>query len=84
MGRRFTSILAVEWQGVIDRSWNSERPLVFAHVVLKKTLDVHGAQEIRARISRRMDFWDRGLHAGLVGYTEVEGATREGRAASGG
>ena len=31
-----------------------------------------------------MDLWERGLHAGLVGDADVEGASREGRAASGG
>ena len=36
---------------------------------------------IRARITRRMDLWERGQHAGLVGDAEAEGAAREGRAA---
>ena len=84
MGRRFTAILAAEWQGVISRIWNSKRPLVFAQVVLTKTLGVRRAQYIRAHITRHMDLWDRGRHAGLVGDAEVEGADREGRAASGG
>ena len=34
-------------------------------------------------ITQRMDLWERGLHAGLVGDSEEEGAAREGRAASG-
>ena len=55
VGRRFTEILAAEWRGVLSRSWNSKRPLVFAHVVLTKTLGVRLAHEIRARITRRMD-----------------------------
>ena len=54
--------------------WKSERPLVFAHVVLKKTLGVQQAREIRARITRCMDLLERGQHAGLVGNTEAEGA----------
>ena len=40
VGRHFTAILAAEWQGVLNRSWNSEIPLVFAHVVLTKTLGI--------------------------------------------
>ena len=84
VGRRFTAILAVEWQEVIYRSRNSERPLVFTHVVLMKTLGVHRAREIRALITRRMDLWERGLHVGLEGDAEAEGAARKGRAASGG
>ena len=83
-GRRFTAILDVEWQVVLGRSWNSERPLVFAHVVLTKTLGIRRAQEIRARITRWMDLWERGLHAGMVGYSEAKGADKEDRAASGG
>ena len=55
VGRRFMEILAAEWRGVINRSWNSERPLIFAHVVLTKTLGVRRAKEIRARITRCMD-----------------------------
>ena len=43
---------------------------------------VHRARNIRYRISRRLDIWDRGLHTGLVVDGEVERATREGRAAS--
>ena len=43
LGRRFTEILAAEWRGILARSWNSERPLVFAHVVLTKTLGVRRA-----------------------------------------
>ena len=84
VGHRFTAILALEWQGVIDQSWNSEKPLVFAHVVLMKTLGVCRAHEIRARITRYMEIWERGLHAGLVGDALAKGATREGRAASSG
>ena len=39
------------------------------------------AREIRARITRRMDLWERGQHAGLVGDAEAEGAACEGRSA---
>ena len=74
MGSRFTAILVAEWQGVIHRSWNSERTLVFAHVVLTKTLGVRRAREIQAKINRRMDLWERGQHDGLVGDAEAEGA----------
>ena len=81
MGRRFTAILAAEWRGVISRIWNSKRPLVFAHVVLKKTLGVRWDREIKARITRGMDLWERGHHTGLVGDAEAEGAARKGRSA---
>ena len=84
VGRQFTAILAAERRGVLARSWNSERPLVFAHIVLTKTLGVCRAREIRSRITRRMDLWERGQQAVLVGDAEEEGTVQEGRAASGG
>ena len=52
---------------MLDWKWNSKRPLVFAHVVLKKTLGTRKAREIRTRINRRLDLWERGMHACLVG-----------------
>ena len=55
VGHRFMAILALEWQGVIDRSRDSKRPLFFAHVVIKKTLGVCRSREIRALITRWMD-----------------------------
>ena len=75
--------MAAEWRGVLDRRWNSEIPLVFAYDVLTKMLGVHRAREIQTRLTQRMDLWERGIHAGLVGDAEAEGAAREGRAASG-
>ena len=47
-------------------------------------LGVRRAQEIRASITRRMDLWERGMQAALEGDADVEGTTREGRAASNG
>ena len=47
-GRQFTAILAAEWRGVINSSWNFDIPLVFAHVILTKTLGLPRAQEIWA------------------------------------
>ena len=76
--------MAAEWRGVLRRSWNSERPLFFTHVVLTKTLGVRQAREIQARIMRRMDLWEIGQQAGLVGDAKEEGDAQEGRAASGG
>ena len=76
--------MAAEWREIQGRTWNSDRTLIFAWVVLTKTLGVRRAREIRAMITRQMDLWERGLHAGLVGDAEVEGAAREGRATSGG
>ena len=77
-------ILAAEWRGVLSRSWNSERSLAFAPVVITKTLGICRAKDTRAQITRRMELWERGLHAGLVGDAKAEGVARDGRATSGG
>ena len=84
VGHRFTAILDAEWWEVLGRTWNSKRPLVFFHAVLKKMLGVRRAKEIWVRITRQMDLWQRGLYAGLLGDSEAEGDYREGRASSGG
>ena len=46
----FTEILVVEWWGVFDRKWNFKQILVFNHVILMKTPDVHWARETQTRI----------------------------------
>ena len=55
VGHQFTAILAEEWQGVLGKTLNSNRPLVFAHVFLTKKLGVRRAREIQSRITRWMD-----------------------------
>ena len=84
LGRRFNDILAAEWRGFLGRSWNSERPLVFSHVVLTKTLGVRRDREIWDRIMQCMDLWERGLYTVLVGDADAEGASQECSSASGG
>ena len=36
------------------------------------------------QLTRQMDLWERGIHAGLVGDAKADGDTMEGRSASGG
>ena len=79
---QFTDILDSEWCVVLGRSWNTKSLLVFSHIVRTKMLVIRNARGIWAQITRSMDLWDRSLHAGLVGDTELEGAAREGRASS--
>ena len=67
------AILAAELWVVLGRSWNSNRTLVFAHVVLTKTLSIRREKEIRYRITRWMDLWERGIHAGMVGMLRRKG-----------
>ena len=84
MGHRFTAILEAEWQGILGRIWKSERPLFFAYVTITKTLGVRRAKEIQVQITRRMELWERGIHAILVGDTKAELASGKGRPVSGG
>ena len=77
--RQFTAVLAAEWRGLLNWNWNSEINLVFANVVLTKTLDARKAREIWARIDRRLDLWEKKIYAGLVGYALTEGRAQEGR-----
>ena len=58
---------------MINQKWNTERPIIFAHVVLTNILGAYKAREIRARIERRLDLWEGGIHAGLVGDALAEG-----------
>ena len=83
LGRRFTTILAAEWWGVLGKICNSKRPFIFAHVFLMKKLGVRRDRDILDQITRRMDLWERGLHADLVGDAEEERAAREVWVASG-
>ena len=50
--KHFMAILKEELQRILKKSWNSERPLIFDHVILTKMLDIFQAREVRARISR--------------------------------
>ena len=68
--------------GVLNRSWNYERQLVFSRAVIKKTLGICRSREIRDRVTRRMDVCDRGTHVGLMGGVDAEGPDREDMAAS--
>ena len=46
-------------------------------------MGVHRAKEIQARLMRRIDLWERGLHTSMVGDAEAEGAARESSPSSG-
>ena len=62
--------------GVLGRTCNSKRPLVFPYVVFTKKLGIYKARDIQARITRGVDLWERCLYAVLVGDADAEGAAR--------
>jgi hypothetical protein len=76
VGRRFLATLTREFRGVRERSWNSERPLVFISVILQTKKGVRRAKDIRAWLTNRMDLWDQGFQAALVDDTEAEASGR--------
>ena len=55
VGRWFTTVLAEKWRRVLNQKYNSKRPLVFAHVVLTKTLGAHKNRYIQSRINHQLD-----------------------------
>ena len=62
---------------MLDWKWNSERPLVFAHVILTSTLGTCKARDIRVMIDHCLDLWERCIHTGLVGDALEEGRATE-------
>ena len=54
-------------QGILNKSWNYERTLVFSHIVPNKTLDICRSREIRSTILRITELWERGIYASMVG-----------------
>jgi hypothetical protein len=77
VGRRFLTILTHEFQGVRERRWNSEHPLVFVAVILQTTPGVRRSKDIRSRLTNRMDLWDQGQFKALVDDTETEVLRRD-------
>ena len=72
VGRQFVQLLSDEWQAVIDRKWNSERPLVFPMVVLATKLNVKAAKDVRSLLEQRMSLWMEGKFDVLVDDAEDE------------
>ena len=66
IGRRFVKLLTHEFAQVRLRQCNSERPLVFAAVILQKSIAVTRATDIRRRLEQRMDLWEKGSHQALI------------------
>jgi len=72
VGKRFLSTLRLEFVGVRERKWNSERVIVFMATILQTTPNVTKACDIKRRISSRLDAWAAGEFSALVSDTERE------------
>ena len=71
IGRRFTTTLAMECQGVLSQKCNPKRPLGVSHVILMLTLRPHRDREIWKHTIRWLDLWERYIHAELIGDIET-------------
>jgi hypothetical protein len=60
------STMGREFGGVHERRWNSERTLVFAACVLRKSPGVIRARDIKRRVERRLQLWTDGHYNALV------------------
>ena len=79
--RKFMALLAAEWRGILDWTWNYKIPVVFDNIILTKILSVCQVIDIQYMLSQIMDLWERGIHAGLMGDMGTEGVAHEGWAA---
>jgi hypothetical protein len=66
LGHRVVSTLAGEFRGVRERKWNSERALIFAACVLRKSPGVIRSRDIKRRVERRLQLWTDGHYDALV------------------
>ncbi len=77
VGKEFLALFVDEWNGIRNRTWNSERPLVCLLVILQRADGVKKSSDIRSRIRQRVQLWKEGLFDSLVDdtVTEVTGRT---------
>ena len=78
VGNRFIWMLADEWTGIRARKWNSEKPLIFAPIILRKTNGVYKASDIRKHIICRLDEWEKENFAALLVDTIEEALANHG------
>ena len=57
VGHLFVQAVVDELKGVVQRSWNSERFVVFQAVILQRSPDVKKARDIRRRIEIHLRHW---------------------------
>ncbi len=69
VGKRFVDKVTDELKGIVSRKWNPERFLVFQVVVLQRNRDVKRSRDVRRRIAKRMDAWEKGQITMLVEET---------------
>ncbi|KAL3812075.1 hypothetical protein ACHAXA_002879 [Cyclostephanos tholiformis] len=63
---RFLTTLTDLWAGVIQRRWNSERPLVFQGVILRRVRGITRFHDVKPIVWNRLNAWDAGRYVALV------------------
>jgi hypothetical protein len=71
--QQFLTTLTDLWVGVIQRCWNSERPLMFQAVILRRVHGITQFHDAKPIIWGWLDAWDEARYVALV--KEVEEAT---------
>ena len=79
---RFLETLTNLWVGVVERRWNSERPLVFQACILRRVRGISRFHDVKPIIWGRLDAWDAERFVALV--RAVEEATLDVGGGSGG
>ena len=69
VGKLFLSRLTIELNGVRERKWNSEKPLLFALIVFQKTTNAKRSGDIRYCLLWRLKSLEEGEYEMLVGDT---------------
>ncbi len=64
--QRFLMTLTGLWVGVIQRFWNSERPLVFQVVILRRVRGISQFHDVKPIVWGWLDAWDAGRYVALV------------------
>lgn len=59
MGKEYIATLDGLLNSIMERECNSEKFIVFQLVTLQRTRDVKNSSDIRKRISRRLEAWNR-------------------------
>ena len=76
VGRDFVKLYANEIRGVINGTWNSERPSIFPSLMLFRAQNATTSKDIRALIKQRMQLWKQGRFILLVNSLTDETARR--------
>ena len=66
VGRNFCKFLTLLFKGVRERKWNSERPMMYAKLILQTTPDVKKSCDIRTGLDLRMTLWEQGRIRALI------------------